>query len=87
MLQDLDILEDWTAIRKVDRQSCTAPRGRLFCRGLSFSVVSPQAMASLGPHRVKVDGKSFLLVLGYSQYLAECGIDSQPHRKGSIRLF
>uniref|UniRef100_A0A3B4WQJ7 BRMS1 like transcriptional repressor b n=1 Tax=Seriola lalandi dorsalis TaxID=1841481 RepID=A0A3B4WQJ7_SERLL len=31
MLQDLDILEDWTAIRK--------------------------AMASLGPHRVKVDGK------------------------------
>ncbi|XP_020352345.1 breast cancer metastasis-suppressor 1-like protein-A isoform X1 [Oncorhynchus nerka] len=32
MLQDLDILEDWTAIRK-----------------------APQAMASLGPHRVKVD--------------------------------
>uniref|UniRef100_A0A4W5MQS5 BRMS1 like transcriptional repressor b n=1 Tax=Hucho hucho TaxID=62062 RepID=A0A4W5MQS5_9TELE len=32
MLQDLDILEDWTAIRK--------------------------AMASLGPHRVKVDGKN-----------------------------
>uniref|UniRef100_A0A3Q2NWV3 BRMS1 like transcriptional repressor b n=1 Tax=Fundulus heteroclitus TaxID=8078 RepID=A0A3Q2NWV3_FUNHE len=33
MLQDLDILEDWTAIRKV------------------------AAMASLGPHRVKVDVK------------------------------
>ena len=38
----------------------------------SVSSASSQAMASLGPHRVKVDGKSFLLVLGYSQYLAEC---------------
>ena len=38
----------------------------------SVSSPSSQAMASLGPHRVKVDGKSFLLVLSYSQYLAEC---------------
>lgn len=63
MLQDLDILEDWTAIRKVfcRQTELHGSTSASFCRGLSFSVVSPQAMASLGPHRVKVDGKSFSL--------------------------
>lgn len=66
MLQDLDILEDWTAIRKV----CFSLIRRIicFCNCIVFVLlnlggcVSLQAMASLGPHRVKVDGKSFSLI-------------------------
>lgn len=56
MLQDLDILEDWTAIRKVfwkDTVMVWCLDSDLICLFLP----PMQAMASLGPHRVKVDGK------------------------------
>lgn len=56
MLQDLDILEDWTAIRKVFRKDTVMVW--CLCSDLICLLLPPvQAMASLGPHRAKVDGK------------------------------
>lgn len=70
MLHDLDILEDWTAIRKVQKESHLV----YFLLNMTFIIkmstfhfefykkikVLFQAMATLGPHRVKPDGKVFV---------------------------
>lgn len=46
-----------------------------------------QAMASLGPHRVKVDGKSFSPSSGYCQYQAECSHRPTAPQEELIQYF
>lgn len=68
MLQDLDILEDWTAIRKVRLETDKVAMWWRTCAVMwpvyLFLTPPSQAVASLGPHRVKVDGKSLSSISG-----------------------
>lgn len=90
MLQDLDILEDWTAIRKVlwNRTKRWPAHCVLSFDFLLFLRVSaPQAMASLAPHRVKVDGKSLSLSSVTVNVWLSATIDPQASRSRRFNSF
>ncbi|XP_078418888.1 breast cancer metastasis-suppressor 1-like protein-A isoform X2 [Cetorhinus maximus] len=55
MLQDLDILEDWTTIRKQSGMQDLAANDSLH---LLTDCILFKAMATLGPHRVKADAST-----------------------------
>lgn len=79
MLQDLDILEDWTAIRKVNGEQIVGSMLRFPCVNAPLPPPPAQAVASLGPHRVKVDGECSSAAVNIRR--------ARPsiRRKGSIR--